>query len=67
MVIVNNLVVIEDALSDVFAITESRFNAIEHFTRFTIRIYLECEGRIEKIHPEGHRLASRVLPSDDKR
>ena len=32
-----------------------------------IRIYDECEGRIEKIRPEDHRLASRGLPSDDKR
>ena len=33
----------------------------------TIRIYHECEGRIEKIRPEDHRLASRGLASDDKR
>ena len=32
-----------------------------------IRIHQECEGRIEKIRPEDHRLASRGLPSDDKR
>ena len=34
----------------------------------TIRIYHECEGRIEKkIRSEDRRLISRGLPSDDKR
>ena len=32
-----------------------------------IRIYHKCEGRIEKIHLEDHRLASGGLLSDDKR
>ena len=32
-----------------------------------IRIHHECEGGIEKIRPEDHLLASRGLPSDDKR
>ena len=32
-----------------------------------IRIFHECEGRIEKIRLEDRRLASRGLPSDDKR
>ena len=31
-----------------------------------IRIYHECEGEIEKIRSEDHRLASRGLSSDDK-
>ena len=31
-----------------------------------IRIYHECEDRIEKSVPEDHRLASRGLPNDDK-
>ena len=31
-----------------------------------IRIYHECEGRIKKIRPEDHHLASQGLPSDDK-
>ena len=32
-----------------------------------IRIHHECEGGIEQIHPDDHRLASRGLLSDDKR
>ena len=32
-----------------------------------IKICHECEGRIKKIRPEDHRLASRGLQSDDKR
>ena len=31
-----------------------------------IRIYYECEGRIDKIPPEDRRLASRDLSNDDK-
>ena len=32
----------------------------------SVRIYHECESRIEKIPPEDHCLASRGLPSYDK-
>ena len=32
-----------------------------------IRIYHECEGRIEKFRPDDRRFASRGLLSDDKR
>ena len=32
-----------------------------------IRIYHEYDGSIEKIRPDDRRLASRGLPSDDKR
>ena len=33
---------------------------------YIIRIYHECEGKIEKLHPEDRRLASQGLPSDDE-
>ena len=33
----------------------------------SIRIFYECEGGIKKICPEDQRLASRGLPSEDKR
>ena len=32
-----------------------------------IRIYHECEGRIEKIRQKDHRLASLGLTNDEKR
>ena len=37
------------------------------FVIVPLSIHHECEGRIEKICPEDGRLASRGLPSDDKR
>ena len=40
---------------------------VMHAGVHNIRIHHECEDRIEKISPEDRRLASRGLPSDDKR
>ena len=44
----------------------SDFQAAKYKAKI-IRIYHECEGGIEKNRPKDHWLASRGLPSDDKR
>ena len=50
-----------------FPLGDMGWSVIMAFPGQIIRTCHECEGGIEKIHSKNHLLASRGLPSDDKR